>query len=64
VRFHARGDSTVLVIGQALAVPAGNDNGINYLWAFIEDVKASRLVPHLIEQHHISVAAVSAPAVQ
>jgi polar amino acid transport system substrate-binding protein len=52
-------DGRFMVIGQALAVPAGHDAGIHYLRAFIEDVKTSGQVAQLLEKHRISGAAVA-----
>jgi polar amino acid transport system substrate-binding protein len=52
-------DGRFMVIGQALAIPAGREAGAQYLRVFIEDVKASGLVAQLMQQHGISGAAVS-----
>lgn len=57
-------DGRFMVIGQALAIPAGRDAGAQYLRVFIEDVKASGLVAQLMEKHGISGAAVSPSAPQ
>lgn len=52
-------DGRFMVIGQAVAIPKGHDEGARYLRAFVEDVKASGLVAQLIQKFGISGVAVS-----
>jgi polar amino acid transport system substrate-binding protein len=42
-----------MAIQQAVGIPKGREQGLNYLRAFIEDVKASGFVARTIEKHGI-----------
>jgi len=53
-----------MVIGQAVAIPDGHDEGARYLRAFVENVKASGLVAQLIQKHGINGVAVAPSTTQ
>ena len=57
-------DGRFMVIGQAVAIPNGHDEGARYLRAFVEDVKASGLVAQLIQKHGINGVAVAPSTAQ
>ena len=57
-------DGRFMVIGQAVAIPNGHDEGARYLRAFVEDVKASGLVAQLIQKHGINGVAVAPSTTQ
>jgi polar amino acid transport system substrate-binding protein len=46
-------DERFMAIQQAVGIPKGREQGLNYLRAFIEDVKASGFVARTIEKHGI-----------
>ena len=55
-------DGRFMEINQAMGTAKGRDEGIKYLRAFIEELKASGFVAAALERHHIDGVAVAPPA--
>jgi len=51
-----------MVINQAMGMARGRDAGATYLWAFIEEMKASGFVQDALARHGIEGASVAPPA--
>ena len=49
-------------INQAMGTSKGSDEGIEYLRAFVEEMKASGVVARALERHRIEGVAVAPPA--
>jgi polar amino acid transport system substrate-binding protein len=55
-------DGRFMAIGQAVGIPKGRDQGLEYLRDFIEDVKASGFVARAIEKAGVRGVAIAAKA--
>lgn len=56
-------DGRFMAIGQAVGIPKGRDEGLQYLRDFIEDAKASGFVARAIEKAGVRGVAIAAKAV-
>ena len=55
-------DGRFMVINQAMGTPKGRPAGLDYVRAFVEEMKASGFVARSLQRHRIEGAAVAPPA--